>query len=338
MPAPIRRSAFRTCASTAAALLLCTGACGGEARGSADTIRGRSGDGPLIVFNAGSLARPLRAVLDSFARHEGVRIEQENAGSLEIARKVTELGRVPDVIALADHEVFPNLLMPAHVTWYARFARNRMVLAHTTRSRGASEIDSTSWHRVVRRPGIESGQADPNLDPAGYRALLLFQLAERHYRAPGLADSLRRSVHRRNIRPKSADLVALLQAGELDYAWMYESVARAAELPYFALPTAIDLSDPARAAEYAAVQVQVLGGGAGDSLTVRGEPIVYGVSIPNAAPHREVAERFVSLLLSAAGQRILRAAQLDALDAPIITGTPPAFITTAPPPQRDPQP
>jgi molybdate/tungstate transport system substrate-binding protein len=322
-----------------AAVLLCAGACGGDARGSDDTTRSRSSaTGPLTVFNAGSLARPLRAVLDSFALREGVRIEQESAGSLEIARKVTELGRVPDVIALADHEVFPNLLMPRHVAWYARFARNRMVLAHTARSRGSAGIDSTNWLGVVRGTGIEIGQADPDLDPAGYRALLLFQLAERHYGRPGLADSLRRSVHRRNIRPKSADLVALLQAGELDYAWMYESVARAAGLPYLALPAAIDLSDPARAAEYAAVQVRVLGSGAGDSLTVRGEPIVYGVSIPNGAPHSELAERFVSLLLSDDGQRILRAAQLDALDTPIVTGTPPAFITTAPPPRREPQP
>src|SRR5687767_10973409 len=88
-------------------------------------------EAPLVVFNAGSLARPLRAALDSFSVREGVRFEQEQAGSLETARKVTELGRVPDVIALADYEIFPQLLVPEHASWYARFARNRMVLAHT---------------------------------------------------------------------------------------------------------------------------------------------------------------------------------------------------------------
>ena len=56
----------------------------------------------LVVFNAGSLARPLRAAMDSFAQREGVTALQESAGSLETARKLTELGKVPDVVALAE--------------------------------------------------------------------------------------------------------------------------------------------------------------------------------------------------------------------------------------------
>ncbi|HEX6942653.1 MAG TPA: substrate-binding domain-containing protein, partial [Gemmatimonadaceae bacterium] len=59
-------------------------------------------EGPLVVFTAGSLARPMRAALDSFSAKTGVRYELESAGSLETARKITELGKTPDVIALAD--------------------------------------------------------------------------------------------------------------------------------------------------------------------------------------------------------------------------------------------
>src|SRR6185503_12455977 len=50
-------------------------------------------EGPLVVFTAGSLARPMRAALDSFAATTGVRYEMESAGSLETARKLTELGK-----------------------------------------------------------------------------------------------------------------------------------------------------------------------------------------------------------------------------------------------------
>ena len=312
-----------------AALALGVAGCSTDAP-AGDSVAASGSGAPvtLIVSNAGSLARPLRAALDSFARLEPVRVEQENAGSLEAARKITELGRIPDVIALADHEVFATLLMPEHVDWYARVARNRMVLAHTPRSRAAADIDSTNWLDIVRRGGIETGRADPDLDPAGYRTLLLFQLAEQHYRRPGLADSLLRTVPRRNVRAKAADLVALLQAGEFDYAWVYESIARAAGLPYVTLPRAIDLSDPAASDAYATAAVRVLGSG-GDSLAIRGGPIVYGVSIPKAAPHRAVAERFVSFLLSPDGQRILRANQLDALETPILTGNAPAFLAGA---------
>jgi len=279
----------------------------------------RNASRTLVAFNAGSLARPLRTALDSFAAREHVEVRQESAGSLETARKLTELGNIPDVIALADEEVFPQLLMPAHVSWYARFAHNRMVLAYTNKSRGAGEVTADNWWQVVQRPGIETGRSDPQLDPNGYRTLLVLQLAERHYARPGLAAQLLRAMPARNVRPKEADLVGMLQAGEFDYIWSYESMAQNVGLQFVRLPDAIDLSSPADSATYAAVSVRVRGKGA-DSVTFRGRPIVYALSIPNAAPNRDIAERFVHYLLSADGRRVLRAQGLDALEAPSFIG------------------
>jgi molybdate/tungstate transport system substrate-binding protein len=275
----------------------------------------------VVIFDAGTLALPLKAVFDSFATRAPAVLVQENAGSLETARKLIDLGRVPDVIALADYEIFPRLLMPRQTTWYVPFARNRMVLAYTDRSRGAGEISSSNWWQVITRPGIDVGRSDPDLDPAGYRTLLLFQLAEREYHQPGLAASLARAASARNVRPKSADLVALLQTGELDYAWGYESVAQAAHLRYLRLPTHIDLGEPADSAYYAQAEVRVIGKAPGDTIAFRGEPIVYAVSIPTGAPHAASAARFVTFLLSGDGKRILHAAQLDALDHPTLVGT-----------------
>ena len=126
-------------------------------------------DQTLAVYTAGSLARPMRAALDSFAARTGARYELESAGSLETARKLTELGKIPDIIALADEDVFPKLLVPEHATWYVRFAENRIILAYTDRSRYSAEIDSTNWRSVLLRPGLEIGRANPDLDPAGSR-------------------------------------------------------------------------------------------------------------------------------------------------------------------------
>lgn len=274
----------------------------------------------LVVFNAGSLARPLKAALDSFAVREGVEVQQESAGSLETARKLTELGKVPDLIALADEEVFPALLMPAHVSWYARFAHNRMVLAYTPRSRYAAEITPGNWWKVIDRDGVETGRANPQLDPNGYRTLLVLQLAERHYGRPGLASRLLRAMPDRNMRSKETDLLGLLQAGELDYIWSYESMARAHGLQFVRLPDAIDLSSPADSAFYATASVKVRGRGT-DSVTFRGRPIVYAFSVPTKAPHREVAGRFARWLASVDGQRVLRAEGLPALDRVSVVGS-----------------
>ncbi len=303
--------------------------------GTADRERAAAQRGPLIVYNAGSLARPLRAALDSFAARERVDVQQENAGSLETARKLTELGKIPDVIALADQEVFPQLLMPAHTSWYLRFARNRMVLAYTDASRYAAEIETRNWHRILLRPGVEIGRADPNRDPNGYRTLMVMQLAERHYSVPGLAARLLAAAVDRNVRPKEADLVALLQAGELDYAWSYESMARAAGLRYVALPGQIDLGNPADSLFYATAQVRVAGTGR-DSLRIAGAPIVYALSVPRNAPHADLGARFVAFLISDSGRRILRAQSLDVLDAPALAGNGvPARVANAVPALRE---
>ncbi len=286
-------------------------------------------DDPLIVFAAGSLARPMRAALDTFASRQGGRAEQENAGSLETARKLTELHKIPDVIALADYELFPRMLMPAQTTWYAQFARNRMVLAYSDRSRFASEITPRNWWQILQRAGVETGRADPNTDPNGYRTLLTLQLAETFYAQPGLFERLLARVPPRNVRPAESELVGLLQAGELDYIWSYESIAQGASLRFLVLPREIDLSDPDQAAVYAVASTRVRGTSPGDTVIFHGEPIVYGLSIPTNAPHRARAEAFVRWLLSPDGIRVLRASKLDALDHPAIIGSaiPGALVT-----------
>ncbi len=288
-------------------------ACGGPAGE-------RGAPGVLVAFNAGSLARPMRAALDSFAAGEGITVQQESAGSLETARKLTELGHSPDFLALADEDVFPELLMPAHVTWYARFAHNRMVLAYSDRSRFGAGITADNWWEILLRPGVAVGRSDPQLDPNGYRTLLVLQLAERHYAQPGLGARLLAAMPARNVRRSETDLVGLLQAGELDYIWSYESMAKAQGLKYVLLPSAIDLSSVADSAAYADASVKVLGKGA-DSVTFRGRPIVYAFSVPLAAPHRALAERFALWLASSDGRRVLRAQGLDALDTVRVVGT-----------------
>src|SRR5438874_8942598 len=79
----------------------------------------------MVIYLAASLTRPLQPVLDSFAARSGTVVLRESGASLEHARKITELHRIPDVLILADAEVFPQLLVPRYATWYLEFARNR---------------------------------------------------------------------------------------------------------------------------------------------------------------------------------------------------------------------
>lgn len=298
--------------AAAACTLAAVAACGGG---------GMPGEGPLVVYTAASITAPMRAVLDSFALRTGARYAQESAASLELVRRITELHAAPDVVALADPDLFPSLLEPDVTTWHALFGRNRIVLAYTPSSRGAADIVRGRWWEVLERPGVQVGRADPHTDPSGYRTLLVWQLAARYYRVPDLEGRLRRAAPQRNVRPREADQIALLQAGELDYVWTYENLAARLGLPYLTLPSAVDLGNPADSATYATASTRVVGRRTGDTITVRGRPILFGVSVPARAPHRALAERFVAYLLSAEGRRILRRARFDALDTPVVVGT-----------------
>jgi molybdate/tungstate transport system substrate-binding protein len=294
--------------------------CGEPAPKSGDTATPSSG-GAIVVYTAASVAIPIRAALDTFAANEHVTVQQASGGSLDMARRLTELHDIPDVVVLADYEVFPKLLMPEQTTWYADFARNRMVLAFTDKSKFASEVDSANWPTILQRPGVQLGRANPDLDPNGYRTLLTMQLAEQYYEQPGLYAKLMNLSPARNVRPKEADLVGVLQAGEFDYIWSYESLALATKLRYVTLPAAIDLGTPGDTDIYAKASVKVAGKTPKDTLTIKGEPIVYALSIPKGAPHPGVAEKFVAFLLSPEGRSLMRATKLDALGMPVIVGT-----------------
>ncbi len=275
----------------------------------------------LVLFIAASLTKPIQPLLDTFAARTGIVIQRESGASLEHVRKITELHRVPDVLLLADADIIPQLLVPAYTSWYADFARNRMVVAYTDRSRHAKEITRANWTEILQRSDIEIGRTDPNLAPVGYRTLLMFDLAERYYRRAGLAAALLQHAPERNIRPNAAELAALLAAGELDYIYDYQSVAESNGFHFIAPPDAINLGDPAHAADYAVASVTVRGTAPGATARFTGQPILYGLTVPKDAPHRAAAARFLDFLTSPATLRALRAAHVDMLDRPVIHGS-----------------
>ncbi|MEO8622055.1 MAG: extracellular solute-binding protein, partial [bacterium] len=147
----------------------------------------------------------------------------------------------------------------------------------------------------------------------------------------GLAARLAARTPPRLLRGNAADLAALLSAGELDYIIEYESLARAQNFKFVPLPAAIDLGDASQAPTYATASVQV--GNGRDSITRRGSPILYGVTVPRGAPHGVIGVRFVEFLLGAEAQAMLRAAHVDALARPLLYGdsVPPALRSVSAP-------
>lgn len=252
----------------------------------------------VIVFHAGSLTVPFAEVEKRFeALHPEIDVLREAGGSTKLARMISELGKPADIMASADYTVIDKGLIPAHADWNLLFASNQLVLCYTDQSKFADEIGADNWYEILARPGVVWGHSDPNLDPCGYRALMVLQLAEKFHNRPGLYDRLIANRPEANVRPKSVELVSLLKTGHMDYAWEYLSVAKQHELKYVTLDDHINLGNYKFDNFYALAQVKVTGTEPGTWITRTGQSCTYGLTLVKTAPNPAGAVLFLEYLL-----------------------------------------
>lgn len=289
----------------------------------------------LIAFHAGSLSVPFDRLAEEFeGQNPGVTVVTESAGSRTTIRKVTELGKPGDIVGSADYLAIEELMFPEFADWYISFATNEMVIAHRDDAPFADDIKNgdRTWYDILINEDVRYGHSDPDVDPCGYRSLMVCQLAQRYYYDEASEFGLTPDVNAANlydalipipvsgtemdrgraggdwgeiVKPKETDLLYLLESGDLDYAFEYRSVAIQHELKYFELPDEINLSSLDYEEFYATAEVEVTGREPGTTTTLTAAPIVYGVTIPSNAPHPERAIDFLELMLGTQGQAII---------------------------------
>jgi molybdate/tungstate transport system substrate-binding protein len=266
--------------------------------GSAEAQNSASAKNQLIIFHAGSLTVPFEKIIDGFKRENPrVVVLKEIAGSRECARKISELHQPCDVFASADYAVIDNLLIPDNADWDLKFATNEMAIVYTDKSRRAKEINGHNWFDILLDNDVSIGRADPNADPCGYRTILTVKLAERYYGSTGLAERLLKK-DLEYIRPKEVDLLALLELGELDYIFIYRSVAEQHGLRYVTLPDSINLKSAEFENYYKQVSVELNGKNPCEKIVQVGSSMVYGVTIPKNSPNPPMAKLFLHYLMN----------------------------------------
>ena len=256
----------------------------------------------VIIFHAGSLTVPLAEMEKAFeAKYPKIDILREGGGSTKMARMISEVGKPADIMASADFTVIDKTLIPNYATWNIRFATNQLVLCYTDKSRFAGEINADNWYEILARKGVVWGHSDPNLDPCGYRSLMVLQLAEIFYKKPGLYDKLLANRPEENVRPKSVELISMLNTGNMDYAWEYLSVAVQHNLKYVKLDDHINLGDYSFDDFYKKATVKVTGKKPGTWITRTGKSCTYGITLIKDAPDREAALTFLNYMLDPEG-------------------------------------
>ena len=253
--------------------------------------------GTLHIIHAGSLTYPVDRIVDAYkANNPGVKILTEAWGSKAGARRIMEIDTPCDLFLSADYMVIEHMLIPEHASWNIKFAANEMAIVYTEKSRYAEKINAGNWYEILLRPDVQIGRSDPDQDPCGVRAVFTSKLAGLYYEDKSLPEKLL-AKDPQNIRPKETDLIALLETGQVDYIFLYRSVAKQHHFPFLELPAELSLGDSDLEAWYAQVSIQTLGSTPGSTITETGQPMVYGLTIPTKAENLALAESFSAFLL-----------------------------------------
>ncbi|HTP28916.1 MAG TPA: substrate-binding domain-containing protein [Anaeromyxobacteraceae bacterium] len=299
----------------------------------------------MIIYHAGSLSAALTAVEDSFVcNNPGTQVLDCSGGSVDLARQITAGGLAADIYAPADYLDIERLLKP---TGYASYdiliARGKMVLSYTTTSLGTT-LDGVSiagtgtfnppssgfvenstvpdaaanWYSFLTQPGVLLGGSYLYLDPSGYRAPMIFQLAQSFYQIPALYNDLLEHYLATAETPAASGATGRTHTlgTQYDYQITYEHSAEAAyqkspsTYRYVNLPDDINLGNPDKNGFYqhSVIVEPGLGFPGLDSLVaLPASRVVWGATILRDAPNRDNAIKFLQLLLGGTGQTAFEA-------------------------------
>ncbi len=284
----------------------------------------------LMVIHAGSLTVPM----DTFATvwtalHPEYEVINKGFGSATAIRQITELGVEADLLASADYTLIETMMMNEPIpglginysSWYIIFARNEMGIAYVEANNPPYLENLTSkqnfWWEILNRTDVVFGRADPYQDPCGYRTLMVWGLADRYYNISGTQNpqDINESFYAKDplmgysgegatvVGDKEVGLISALQAGEIDYLFIYKSIAVQHNLGFIELDDHINLGNFSLESFYKTVWVHrispLLPGKS--STDKQASTIQYGLTIPNNAPHLEDAINYVKMIIGCPG-------------------------------------
>jgi ABC-type molybdate transport system substrate-binding protein len=321
--APFTRITIRAVCDTglifAAAVIMMGRALGGSAQST----------GQLNVCHAGSVQLAFSQVEKTFtAQHPDVVLKDISGGSIGLAGRLAAGLQPCDVYAAADYQDIDLLLKPAGLADYTIvFAKGRMVLAYLTTDpkthgvAGAGEFmpptsvpnAAPEWYQVLLAPGVRIASSHPFLDPGGYRAHMIFHMAQTHYNVPNLSNLLLEHLTINAAADANADnRPALGRDYNFQFTYEHSAAAAATSNPsyrYVTLPDRIDLST-SNNSYYARVSMTIpaIGPPGGTaSISIPAARVAWGLTILNKSPNSEHAIAFVNLVLGAAGAAALKA-------------------------------
>ena len=182
------------------------------------------------------------------------------AGSLELAQEIADGNPVSVFLSVSKSAMESQYLGNESAGWAIAFAHDQMALAYSNASLQSSSAGTSilaeynsavmanttqGWYNFfynVTSGNVKVGIANPNADPAGYRAWIVLEAAGQTYANNSSFFANRLLANQGNTTAASAaDLVSPLETGQIQFLFIYRSAAIAHNLNYLQLPDQINL-------------------------------------------------------------------------------------------------
>ncbi len=296
-----RRTVSRTAAAVLTVIAVVIAAAGGylytsrhsTSQTSTATTSSTSGRGPLILYVADAYSLEGQTLLSAFSDQTGVpTAPPKAAGSLVLAQQIAQGNPVSVFISVSKSAVQSQYLGNQSSGWAIGFAGDQMILAYTNAtlqspsasatiadSKKASSSNTTQdWNTFfsdLTSGSLKVGISDPNADPAGYRGWIVLEAAGNTYANNSTHFTRRMLSSGINVTGSSAaNLIAPLQAGQIQFLFIYKSAATSHGLNYLLLPDTTNLGNPAKSAYYSKFTYTLKTG------VQKGAPIVLYITVP----------------------------------------------------------
>lgn len=268
---------------------------------------------PLLIYSADSYVGEASLLASGFANSTGGSFASPTSGgSFSLAQQIAAGAPADVFISVSKASLTSQYLQSRAPGWAISFAADQMVIAYSGSPQGAaatvvsqfsaaattnSTTDYNAAFSSLVSGNVKVGIADPSADPGGLRGWLVLEMAGDLY--GGGTQSYVNTIigNGGNVTgAHAAALIAPLQAGQIQFLFLYKSAAVSHGLNYIALPRQVNLGDPTLGSFYSQFSYQLPTGPA------TGSPILLFVTVPLDATQQDAALSFVAYVVEHTGE------------------------------------
>lgn len=260
----------------------------------------------ILVYTDSSLSLLLKNIARDFQKkNPDYEIIIEPSPAKMAIRKVIDMGKNPDLLIFYSNNLAKSeKIVPTRTSCLIQFARDRLVIAYADSSTGGQNISSENWPDYIFDDNIRFGKVRKEMDPLGIYTESMSRLAGSLFKnkRPDFIKKWDHAFKDAETRSDPMDLSRQIESGNLDFGFLYSSLARAHRLKTLDLQKEIDFSKSSISwimEKIGSIKIK----GPKSTVTVPGELVWIIACAIKGAPHPGATTKFLKYIASgAAGQ------------------------------------